>query len=99
MPKAHRKVWRMLAPLAIQQRTLTTENAHMFAVLCELDVKRAMLGAKVDAGELDWLRPYLQLTKQVESLAARFMLAPFGKPSTVDPKPMKANPWAAVKHR
>jgi hypothetical protein len=94
---AAKAVWGALAPHAIRQRTLTVENAHFFQRLCELDARGAALGALVDAGELKHLRLYLQLQKQIESLAARFMLVPFGKPATSGGEaPARPNPWAAV---
>jgi hypothetical protein len=87
--------WRTHAPLAVERATLTPATVPAFRLLCELHAKKVMVGTMVDKGALGGLRVFLQLAKQVETLMARFCLAPFGKPVKVD-KPKKAeNPWGA----
>jgi len=88
--------WRSYAPLAIERRTLTPSTIPAFRLLCEVHSKKVMVGAMVDKGALGGLRLFMQLAKQVESLMARFCLAPFGKPATSDkPKP-PTNPFSQL---
>lgn len=88
--------WRAYAPLAIERQTLTIATVPAFRLLCELHAKKTMVGGMVDKGALGGLRVFMQLAKQVESLMARFCLAPFGKPAkTEKPKPPK-NPWSQL---
>ncbi len=96
LPLDQQDFWREHAPLAIERRTLTPATVPAFRLLCELHAKKAMVSTMVDKGALGGLRIFLQLAKQVETLMARFCLAPFGKPATAE-KPKKAvNPFSAV---
>ena len=89
--------WKACAPLAIERRTLIDATVPAFRMLCELHAKKVLVGSMVDKGALGGLRVYLQLSKQVESLMARFCLAPFGKPATKTEAPKAAaNPWKAL---
>ncbi len=96
LPSEQQDFWRTHAPLAVERRTLTKATVPAFKLLCELHAKKVMVGTMVDKGALGGLRVFMQLSKQVESLMARFCLAPFGKPATSEkPKPA-ANPWAQI---
>ena len=91
--------WRDYAPLAIERLTLTESTVPAFRLLCELHAKKVVVGTMVDKGALGGLRVFLQLAKQVETLMARFCLAPFGKPAKSE-KPKKVeNPWGAFGNR
>ena len=87
--------WRVCAPLALERRTLIESTAPAFRLLCELHAKKVMVGTMVDKGALGGLRVYLQLSKQVEALMARFCLAPFGKPAKEAAPKKDVNPWKA----
>ncbi len=86
--------WRSYAPLAIERLTLTPSTVPSFRLLCELHSKKVLVGTMVDKGALGGLRVFMQLAKQVESLMARFCLAPFGKPAKSEKAKPKHNPWA-----
>jgi hypothetical protein len=93
LPKEQHDFWRTHAPLAIERNTLTIATTPAFRLLCELDAKKTLVGKMVDKGALGGLRVFMQLSKQVEGLMARFCLAPFGKPVKSE-KPKKAeNPF------
>jgi hypothetical protein len=93
LPAVEQSFWRIYAPLAIGQGTLIPAHVGSFRLLCELHAKKAIVGAMVDKGALGGLRVFMQLSKQVEGLMARFCLAPFGKPVKSE-KPKKAeNPF------
>lgn len=96
LPDDQQAFWREHAPLAIERSTLTPATVPAFRLLCELNAKRVMVGGMVDKGALGGLRVFMQLCKQVETLMARFCLAPFGK--AVDGSGRKKtaeNPFAA----
>jgi hypothetical protein len=93
LPADQQAFWRAHAPLAIAKITLTQETVPAFRLLCELHAKKVIVGALIDNGALDGLRVFLQISKQVEGLMARFCLAPFGKPLKADKPKTSANPW------
>jgi hypothetical protein len=95
LPLEQQTFWRDHAPLAIERRTLTAATTPAFKLLCELHVKKVLVGTMVDKGALGGLRIWLQIAKQVESLMARFCLAPFGKPAG-EVKVEAENPWAKL---
>jgi hypothetical protein len=96
LPADQHAFWREHAPLAIERKTLTPATVPAFRLLCELHAKKVVVGAMVDKGALGGLKIFMQLSKQIETLLARFSLAPFGKPATSE-KPKKAiNPFAQV---
>lgn len=96
LPLDQQAFWREHAPLAIERRTLTPATVPTFRLLCELHAKKVMVGGMVDKGALGGLRVFMQLAKQVESLMARFCLAPFGKPAKPEKPKAAANPWASL---
>lgn len=83
LPPEQQAFWKEHAPLAVERRTLMPATVPAFRLLCELYVKKVLVGEMVDKGALGGLRVWLQLCKQVEGLMGRFCLAPFGKPATV----------------
>jgi hypothetical protein len=93
LPADQMAIWRAYAPLAIERHTLTPATVPAFRLLCELDVQKAVVGRLVDKGALGGLRTFMQLSRQVEALLARFALAPFGKPIEDAAAAPAANPW------
>lgn len=91
LPPDQQAFWCAHAALAIERKTLTPATVPAFRLLCELQAKKAMVGQMVDKGALGGLRIFLQLAKQVETLMARFCLAPFGKPVPPAEKPKGAD--------
>lgn len=91
-----RAFWVDYAPLAVERKTLTLSTVPSFRLLCELHAKKAMVGGMVDKGALGGLRVFMQLAKQVESLMARFCLAPFGKPAVSERPKVAVNPWDTI---
>lgn len=87
--------WRDYAPLAFERKTLTEATVPAFRLLCELHAKKMMVSVMVDKGALGGLRVYMQLAKQVETLMARFCLAPFGKSAGPEKVKPKVNPFGA----
>jgi hypothetical protein len=96
LPPDQQAFWRDYAPLAVERSTLTESTVPAFRLLCELHAKKAMIGTMVDKGALGGIRVFMQLAKQVESLMARFCLAPFGKPAKTERAKPAANPWSQV---
>lgn len=96
LPEDQKQFWRDHAPLAIAKDTLIAETVPAFVLLCELHAKKVVVGKLVDEGQMGGLRVFLQLSKQVEGLMARFCLAPFGKPLKAPKPAATANPWAAL---
>lgn len=94
LPADQRAFWALHAPLAVERGTLTDATVPAFRLLCELEAKKAMVGTMVDKGALGGLRVFLQLSKQVEGLMARFCLAPFGKPVKGEKPKVASNPWS-----
>lgn len=88
--------WRSYAPLAVERNTLTPSTVPAFRLLCRLHAKMVLVESMVDKGALGGLRVFMQLAKQVESLMARFCLAPFGKPAKSEKVKPKDNPWASL---
>jgi len=96
LPEDQQTFWRDYAPLALERKTLTVATVPAFRLLCELHAKKAMVSGMVDKGAIGGLRVFMQLAKQVESLMARFCLAPFGKPAVSEKPKVAVNPWAQV---
>ena len=97
LPTAQQDVWLKWAPLAIRRQTLIAENVPAFTLLCELEVRRAQIGAMADKEPTpELLRSLAQYAKQVEALLGRFRLAPFGKPEAIEKPKAVANPWGAL---
>ena len=98
-------VWAVLAPLAIEVRTLTRHTEPSFRLLCGLAAERRAVQRQIErdgrtvprplskaGGESrpglklhPLVAPRFKLYKQVETLMARFCLAPFGKPVALLP--------------
>lgn len=97
LPPEQQEFWRAYAPRAIERQTLTEDTIASFRLLCELHAKKTMVSAMVDKGALGGLRVFMQLSKQIESLMARFCLAPFGKPAKTEKRKAPVNPWAQLK--
>lgn len=98
LPAAQQQFWRECAPLAIERLTLTDATVPAFRLLCELHAKKVLVGTMVDKGALGGMRIFLQLSKHVETLMARFCLAPFGKPLKTEEElavPVD-NPWKVI---
>ena len=96
LPAAQRPFWTAWAPLAIACHTLTPATVPGFRLLCELAVTQTKVAALIDAGALGGLRIWLQVTRQVENLLARYCLTSFGKPVTLERKQPAVNPWARL---
>lgn len=94
LSEGQQEFWRQYAPLAVERKTLTPATVPAFRLLCELHAKKDLVGTMVDKGALGGLRVFMQLAKQVETLMARFCLAPFGKPTTSDKPKVASNPFA-----
>ena len=92
------EVWRTLAPLAMQARTLTAATAHDMRELCELVVEmRGCLAARRTLGwtadSLGLAREYRGLVQRVEAKMRGFRLAPIGK-EMAEAAPKVTDPWA-----
>lgn len=96
LPQEQQDFWRECAPLALERSTLTPATVPAFRLLCELHAKKSMVSLMVDKGALGGLKTFMQLAKQVETLMARFCLAPFGKPAKSEKQKPAVNPWAQV---
>ena len=100
LPEDQRSVWNLLAPQALEQRTLTRATAVAFRDLCEaIVVKRAML-AQIDMDGMTLVdrvsgavRAHPLLAKhqgmmvRVETAMARFRLNPDGRPAVAAEAP------------
>jgi hypothetical protein len=87
--------WKIYAPMAIAQGTLVEAHVGGFRVMCELMAKKAIVGTMVDKGAMGGLRVWMQLTKQLDAMMARFCLVPFGKPVKAEKSKKAENPFAA----
>lgn len=77
-------IWDELAPLALEQRTLTPATVRTFALLCRLTVLEATLGA-AEAGSA----AHRGVLQRLSALQLQFLLAPCGKPLFEPAKPVE----------
>ena len=96
------EAWKLLAPYALKERTLTASRTPGFRKLCQEWVYCASLDKRVRelgiaSHEADRLLKRLNDWKKLlKGSLADFSLKSFGKPVAVDkPKPV-ANPWGAL---
>lgn len=86
---AEREVWDVLAPFAVQKRTLTDGTALAFALLCRNVVLEQKLARHPDsAGKGD----HRGMIQRVDAELLRFDLAPCGKPMYEPVAEKPANP-------
>ncbi len=103
LPDAQKAIWRVYAPLAIEQRTLALATAPGFRELVEqmalkddIATRLARFGADGKTGS-DRVKLYTRLSQRVDASLARFKLTAFGKPADGSgQKQAQANPWSQV---
>lgn len=101
---AQARYWRLWAPLAIAQRTLTRETVPGFREACELAAMKEPLAKRIrrvgpersEAREL--VRDYLKFSKDLRTALQQYKLGAFGKPEAVGRARTKtvSSPWEAV---
>lgn len=94
--------WRVLAPFAITERTLTASKVPGFRKLCQrwvmcgcLEARIAVLGPH--SAEADRVLRRLEVwEKMLDSALGNFKLRAFGKPEAPEKPKVHANPFGAL---
>lgn len=96
------KIWRLVAPYAITERTLVTSRVSGFSQLCEewefcLAFKRRIREVGIAASESDRLLKRLNdYKKLLRSSLADFNLSSFGKPAAPEKPKANVNPFSKL---
>ena len=97
--KASAAFWRLWAPRAVEERTLTPSTAVGFVETCQRAAYVAALAKRIEhlgpatKEAVPYLMLYDKMAQKLEGSLSRFKLTAMGKPATSDKPKAAANPW------